>query len=80
MSCSSFGKSPAVIRHTRRKPKEPNAMVWYFNMQGREVVSINAGWRIWEIPTSVRLLMNAVDFNGCPVEITTAVDGKVGTA
>ena len=25
-----------------RKPKEPNAMVWYFNMQGREVVSINA--------------------------------------
>jgi hypothetical protein len=24
------------------KPKEPNAMVWYFNMQGREVVSINA--------------------------------------
>jgi hypothetical protein len=26
----------------RKNLKNPNAMVWYFNRQGREVVSINA--------------------------------------
>ena len=34
------GKLPSV--RGPPKPKQPNAMVWYFNMQGREVVSINA--------------------------------------
>jgi hypothetical protein len=35
-------KLPVPGNERPPKPKEPNAMVWYFNMQGREVVSINA--------------------------------------
>ena len=38
----ALGRKPVLIPERPPKPKEPNAMVWYFNMQGREVVSINA--------------------------------------